>query len=149
MSIAAVEYVSAGLKLVPIPRGTKGPVTKHWNEETKCITTVADAQALADCNIGLAHLFSGTCTIDIDDYESTKAWMQDHSIDIDKYLNADNAVKIISGVANRAKLLYRLPDGVDYLATHKINEAGFELRCATVDGKKTVQDVLPPSIHQL
>jgi hypothetical protein len=62
-------------------------------------------------------------------------------------LGAEDAVQISSGRVNRAKLVYRLPDGVIYLPTldlRKSHGIGLELRCAQKDGTVTVTDVLPP-----
>lgn len=49
---------------------------------------------------------------------------------------------------HRAKLLYRLPDGVPWLPL--IPALGKGSSCAAAkDGASTVTDVLPPSIHEL
>jgi predicted P-loop ATPase len=97
--------------------------------------------------IGLAHAFSGTCCLDFDDLEQSAMWFfEEHGIDVHALLNAYDAVQIRSGRQNRGKLLYRLPAGIAPLITVKVPECGLELRCATRDGK-TVQDVLPPTIH--
>jgi len=52
-------------------------------------------------------------------------------------------VQIISGEANRGKLLYALPEP---LPSKSFADGAFELRCGTSAGK-TTQDLLPPSIH--
>ena len=73
----------------------------------------------------------------------------EHGINLTALLEADDAVQIISGKANRAKLLYRLAEDVLPLPTVQKGEGDsmvFELRCATKEGT-TVQDVLPPSVH--
>jgi hypothetical protein len=69
-----------------------------------------------------------------------------HGIDLAELMSADDAVMISSGRANRGKLLYALPSGVDPLPSRRPADSGLELRCATGAGL-TVQDVLPPSIH--
>jgi P4 family phage/plasmid primase-like protien len=141
----AAEYVTAGLVLVPIPRGKKGPEIKGWNLRRNCIETPEQAAKLNGHNIGLAHVYSRTCAVDVDDFKTADAWLSERGIDLAALLMADDAVQISSGREGRAKLLYRLPAGVESLTTHKIENA-LELRCAASNGL-SVQDVLPPSIH--
>jgi hypothetical protein len=73
-----------------------------------------------------------------------------HGIDLDDHLHASDAVVIHSGKKLSLKLLYRLPINCKPLESKKIigpdGLSAIEFRCATKDGK-TVQDVLPPSIH--
>jgi hypothetical protein len=142
-----VEYVRAGLRLVPIPSGSKGPRTTGWNLEQNAIATEEQAVALNGSNIGIAHAWSGTCAIDLDDLSLARDWLSARKVDIDALLKRADAVQITSGRPNRAKLLYRLSDGVKLLPTIKPHGSGLELRCATRDGQRTAQDVLPPSIH--
>lgn len=146
MSTPALDYINAGLVLVAIPRGLKGPRVEGWNRLENCITTIEQAAKLNGGNIGLAHTYARTCAIDFDNFEKGAAWLTERGVDVAALMMRDDAVQIISGRANRAKLLYRLPDGVEPLPTKKLDAIGLELRCATSDGL-TVQDVLPPSIH--
>lgn len=145
LSIAARQYVAAGWALVPIEPGSKGPKTPGWNRRENCITTV-DQCHRAKSNIGLAHAYSGTCALDFDDLEKSRAWLQAKGIRLDDLWDAPDAVRISSGRPNRGKLLFKLPDGVKPLVTHNLQEFGIELRCAAANGH-TMQDVLPPSIH--
>jgi len=141
------DYVQNGLVLVPIPEGTKGPRTKGWNEFENCIST-PDVEHQG--NIGLAHAYSGTCAIDIDDFDYAATWLSERGISLEGLLMADDSVQIVSGSQNRAKLLYRLPANLKPLASKKVKtpsgEDAIDFRCGT-EGGKTVQDVLPPSIH--
>lgn len=151
----ASDYAAHGLALVPIPMGKKGPNAKGWNTHENAITNPDQAAALRG-NIGLAHAYSTppTMALDIDDMPRAQAWLADRGIDLDLLLDADDAVQIVSGREGRAKLIYRLPEGVDPipLFTLKALKADgeelmvLELRCATLGGL-TVQDVLPPSVH--
>lgn len=134
------EYVNAGWALVPIPHGEKGPVSAGWQLRVRCITDPEVAEHM-DGNVGLAHAYSGTCAVDLDDLEKAREWFAQRGVDIDAYLSDPAAVRISSGRENRAKLLYRLPKT---LPSFKLD--GLELRCASRSGF-TVQDVLPPSIH--
>ena len=143
----AVDYVRAGLALVPIPRGSKGPTLAGWQTEQGAIRDETAAAKLNGGNIGLAHRWSGTCCIDVDDFEIATAWLQERGIGLVALLMAEDAVQIHSGKPNRAKLLYRLPAGLSYLPTKQPPGSGVEFRCANDDGTVTVQDVLPPSIH--
>lgn len=143
---AAELYIAKGLALVPIPFGGKGPRVKGWNNRANTITSPDQIELLTGQNIGLAHAYSGTCAIDIDDYVRTDEILTEHGLNLTELLTADDAVQISSGVKNRAKLLYRIP-GI--LPTFQFIEEGktiFEFRCGIANGL-THQDVLPPSIH--
>jgi KaiC/GvpD/RAD55 family RecA-like ATPase len=145
MSAPAVDYVRAGLALVPIPRGQKKPVIDNWQIRDNCIRTETAARKINGGNIGLAHAYSIPITgaLDIDNYEKALTWLAAKGVDLVALLTADDAVQITSDRDNRAKLLYRLPR---MLQTIKLDEDGLEFRCASSRGT-TVQDVLPPSIH--
>jgi hypothetical protein len=105
-----------------------------------CVSDPEIAEWL-DGNVGIAHAYSGTCAIDIDDLAKCTAWLAERSIDLAELLNAPDAVRIESR-PGRAKLLYALAKP---LPSFKL-PPGLELRCASVTGT-TVQDVLPPSVH--
>ena len=96
--------------------------------------------------LGLLHVSSKTCALDIDDLPAARALLAEQDIDLDALLNSPDAVRIESGKPGRAKLIYRLDSP---LATKKVVRDGhtiLELRCATAAGDN-VQDVLPPSVH--
>ena len=143
-------YCNNGLCLVAIPRGMKGPMTEGWNLRENGITNLKQLHLLDDSNVDLAHAFCEpypTCAVDFDDLMKAKNWFQKNGIEIDLYINADDAVHIVSGKANRLKLLFRLKAGP--MPSQVIKEDSktiLEFRCATRKGL-TVQDVLPPSIH--
>jgi hypothetical protein len=147
------EYCINGFALVPIPIGSKGPTHKGWNEKVNVITNPSDAIHIKH-NVGLAHLYCSsyiTATLDIDDYELSKNWLAGHGINLDSLLNADDAVQIVSGRPGRSKLLYKLPEGSPQMLTQQITDQNsksmvLEFRCASANGK-TMQDLLPPSIH--
>jgi hypothetical protein len=139
-------YIRAGLVLVPIPSGSKRPRTKHWNERTRCWASPADVPNGYSGNVGLAHAYSGTCALDIDDMARADPALSACGIDLAALLAAPDAVHVRSGRPGRDKLLYRLPAGVTLASINRSAAEGFELRCAATNGR-TVQDVLPPSIH--
>lgn len=145
LSLLARKYVSLGWALVPINSGTKAPKGEGWNLRENCVTTVDGCRKIK-ANIGLAHAYSGTCVLDFDDMQKAGPWLAERGIDMQALFDDPEAVQISSGRAHRGKLLYRLPPGVEPLQTRMIDAAGLELRCASAEGK-TVQDVLPPSIH--
>lgn len=145
LSLLARKYVANGWALVPIPSGGKFPTAKGWNLKANCVTTVEGCRRIR-ANVGLAHAYSRTCVLDFDDMAKAGVWLAEHGVDIAELWGALDAVKISSGRANRGKLLYRLPAGVAPLLTHQDHGGGIELRCASSNGK-TMQDVLPPSIH--
>lgn len=135
------DYARHGWALVPIPAGRKGPTTARWNTRDMVITDPAIAEHL-DGNVGLAHAYSGTCCIDVDDLTRAVAWLEERGLHLDEYLNAHDAVRIESR-PGRAKLLYALSKP---LPSFKLGNGALELRCASAGGL-TVQDVLPPSVH--
>lgn len=149
VSLAARQYASKGWVLVPIDHGTKGPSSRGWNTIGQCITQPEQCGRIKN-NMGLAHAFSRTAALDLDDITGAAAWLAQQGVALQNLLNAPDAVRISSGRPNRGKLLYRLPDGVAPLPSKAIkgeaNRTVLELRCATAEGL-TVQDVLPPSIH--
>lgn len=144
LQTAAVEYVAHGWRLVPLG-ADKRPVRAKWNERAKAVDTVEAAASLRSPGVGLAHAYSGTCCIDVDDPEPAAAWLRDRGVDVFGLMDAPDAVVILSPKPGRFKLLYRLPDGAGVLRT-AVPVKGLELRCAAANGK-TVQDVLPPSPH--
>jgi len=140
------EYVRAGLALVPIPGGSKAPRGKGWNLRARCWTNPGQVPGAYSGNVGLAHAYAGTCALDIDDMTRAAPALTGYGIDLAALLSASDAVHIRSGRQGRDKLLYRLPAGVTLASINRSAAEGFELRCAATNGR-TVQDVLPPSIH--
>ena len=146
-------YIEHGFALVPIPAGSKGPNLKGWNERENAITDLSNIKHIKG-NVGLAHaycLHGPTAAFDIDSLEKARSFLLNHNINLDDLLNAKDAVQISSGRVNRAKLLYRLPPDSALMVTHQATDPEdhsmiFELRCVSQNGK-TMQDVLPPSIH--
>lgn len=139
-------YIRHGWSLVPIPMGTKGPRTPGWNIKANALKSQTELPP--GYGIGLAHAYSGTMALDIDEWESTSVALKQHGIDLQSLYNANDAVIVDSGRAGHGKLLYQMPFGLA-LPSKKIIIKGltaYELRCATANGL-TVQDVLPPSIH--
>ncbi len=151
--ISAEKMLETGFSLIPIPLGQKGPTLPGWNTPERCLTNPTQHGILSGKNVGLAHAYctpTPTCAIDIDNYKHAKSWFATHGIDLCLLLRAPGVVVIWSGKKYSLKILYRLPPSVPALESKKINGAdgksAVEFRCATKDGK-TVQDVLPPSIH--
>jgi len=150
---AISAMLQKGWALVPIPPGQKGPVYSGWNLRSQCVTGLGCEHIFDGMNIGIAHAYctpAPTCAIDIDNYKAAKLWLATHGIDLNELLEASDAVVIWSGKKFSLKLIYTLPVGVAPLISTKVNgpdgRVALEFRCATRDGK-TVQDVLPPSIH--
>jgi len=136
------EYVEHGWKLVPVLPGHKGPRKRDWNK----IENVVTEPAYPMFSAGLAHAYSGTCAIDVDDYPKARDWFEQRGVDLDALFLDPTSVQIHSGKANHGKLLYALDTP---LASKQIKDSGsavVDFRCATAAGR-TVQDVLPPSIH--
>jgi len=140
------EYVEHGWALVPILPGHKSPTTRGWNRRENAITDPNKAEQLRSA--GLLHAASGTCAIDVDDYPRAREWLAERGVDLDALCNAPDAVQIVSGRINRAKLIYSLPEPLcsKKVALFDKNKSALDFRCATASGL-SVQDVLPPSIH--
>jgi hypothetical protein len=137
-------YLRHGWCLVPIQAGTKGPNTPQWNTRAACITESSDIPE--GMGGGLAHAFSGTAAIDLDNLFMAEVLFAERGIDLQALLDAPDAVQVISGRMGSGKLLYRLSAP---LPSKKLNINGqtiVEFRCSTADGL-TVQDLLPPSRH--
>lgn len=139
-------YIRAGWNLVPIPPNTKGPEHKGWNIRENCLKS--STQLPPGWGIGLAHAYSGTMALDIDEWDTAAFMLMMQGIDLVALYNAPDAVIVDSGRQGHGKLLYSMPFGLQ-LPSKKINHDKrtiYELRCGTANGL-TVQDVLPPSIH--
>lgn len=132
------QYLDLGWKICKIEPGTKGPKTPGWNARENALTNLDGV-----LGAGLLHAYSGTCAIDIDDWEKSESYLQEHGIDLTMLFIDPNAVTISSGTQGRGKLLYKLPTP---LPTIKVADGKLEFRCATKEGT-SVQDVLAPSIH--
>lgn len=153
---SADAYMRHGWALVPIPYGTKGPTRRGWNQREAMLTTAA---AIAPgMGIGLAHAYSGTMTVDVDEWDRATRELQIHGIDLQALYDAPDAVVIDSGRPGHGKLLYAMPFGLvlpsKKLVDKRVDDASgkvksynyLDLRCGTANGL-TVQDVLPPTIH--
>jgi len=93
--------------------------------------------------------------LDIDNYPVARAWLENRGVDLDALLAADDAVQIVSGRVDSAKLLYAVSPrpGVacaEYPGFDKngkpVKKLSLDFRCATAGGNSQ-QDVLPESIH--
>ncbi len=145
------SYIRHGWYLVPIAPQSKGPKSPNWNRKENCLTS--HTQLPAGYGVGLAHAYSGTCAIDIDDWDTAAAYLKTAGIDLQSLFDAPDSVAIDSGNKGHGKLLYATPFGMTLTSkkliatradTTKYNFLDF--RCATANNL-TVQDLLPPSIH--
>ena len=136
------SYIEHGWKLVPVLPGHKGPRKRDWNKIENVVTEPAYPMHSA----GLAHAYSGTCAIDVDDYPKAREWLEIRGVDLDALFLDPTSVQIHSGKANHGKLLYKLDTPLASKQIKSDGSAVIDFRCATAAGR-TVQDVLPPSIH--
>jgi len=135
------SYIQHGWKLCHVPEGTKGPQQAGWNKPENALT-----EAPQHGGVGLMHSYSGTCALDIDDYDAATVWLKERGINLHALFAAADAVAIDSGNPGHGKLLFLSPVP---LPTKKIVVDGkniLEFRCASVSGS-SMQDVLPPSRH--
>lgn len=138
---------------MPVRLGEKDPSTVGWNLRHNCVTDPALARTLMNKNIGLAHAYchpAPTCALDVDKYPFASKWLACRGVDVRALVEADDAVVIWSGKRHSIKALYRLPAALGAMPSVKIfgpdGNCALELRCASRTGR-TVQDVLPPSLH--
>ena len=151
--VTLTQLIETGLVLVPIPYGKKAPINSGWNLKENCVFEKSLISKVEGSNVGLAHAYcspSPTCALDIDHYPSAKIWFAMHGFDLDELINKDGNIGIYSGKKYSLKLIFRLPKSIGLIETKKIigpnGNCAIEFRCATKDDK-TVQDVLPPSLH--
>ena len=142
MHASVRDYLSLGWALCPIPDKSKAPNMPGWNRRENAIIH-QDQAGLITANVGLLHAYSGTVSIDVDDYGLAKLFLSQNGVDLDSLLSDSSSVLIDSGRKNRCKLLYRYHEPLQY---KKLSLQRLELRCANSNGG-SVQDVLPPSIH--
>ena len=62
-------YLRHGWHLIPLAPGTKRPMGDGWNKPG------AQLPLPPGCGIGLAHAFSGTMALDVDDWGTTEAYL--------------------------------------------------------------------------
>lgn len=141
------SYVRHGLVLVPVLPGEKRPINPQWQLSENCIRHPLVAGRLTAA--GLAHAYSGTCVLDIDDIDAARNALHELGFSLDRALSDAKMVRIDSGQPGRAKFVFKLETPLvsrvlAYTADKRHHAA--QLRCATADGK-TVQDILPPSKH--
>lgn len=147
LTVSFDSYIRNGWKLIPIPPNTKGPRNIGWNKQENCLTD--SSHIPTGYGVGLAHAYSGTMALDIDNWDEAKELLAAHNIDLTALYDARDAVTIDSGRQGRGKLLYAMPFGLTLTSKKITNDSGdvvYELRCAAINGT-TVQDILPPSVH--
>ena len=140
------SYMRQGWKVLMIPPGTKGPTHRGWNKIEGCISK--DSPLPEGWGIGLAHAYSGTMALDVDDWDKSHKYLKERGIDLTELFERADSVAIDSGNPGHGKLIFAMPLGMTMPSKKIIVDSvtAFELRCATKDGL-TVQDVLPPSKH--
>ena len=140
------KFLDLGWVLIPIKPRSKSPRCLKWNRRESAIKSIDDL--LPGEGVGLAHAYSGTMCVDIDNFKVASAFLAGHKVDLRALCMAEDAVCIESGVKGRGKLLYKMPKGL-VLPSKRLHINGdvyLEFLCASHAGY-TLQNVLPPSIH--
>jgi len=133
---------AAGFSLVAIPpvngKPTKAPINKGWNQARSASNPSGYSNNAADfinCegfNFGIYHGASNTLALDLDDVELARKVFDDITdLQLTDWLENDLRVEIKSPKANRGKLLFKLPQGID-AGLRQLKHEGkviFELRC--------------------
>ena len=115
-------YIRHGWSLVPIPINTKGPRTPGWNLRENALKSQADLPL--GFGIGLAHAYSGTMALDIDNWTITTTLLSACGIDLEALYNAPDAVVINSGKSGHGKLLYAMPFGAALPSRRRCDQLG-------------------------
>jgi P4 family phage/plasmid primase-like protien len=143
------RFCAAGLYLVPIPPHngipSKAPIAKGWNKP-RCLNNpdgysvnTDDFKSCNSFNFGLYHGTSCTLALDLDDVAlASKVFEDTANIQLSDWLNDDARAEIRSPKANRGKLLFKLPSGLNVSLKQlkkpkndnpKEYDVIFELRC--------------------
>jgi len=146
------RYINQNWRLVPLKPFSKAPsVYPGWNKLENTLNNVDNIPH--EAGVGIAHAYSGTMALDVDNWQESLKLLANEGIDLQALYNEPSAVIIDSSRANHGKLLYAMPDGlilsskkITYKDSEGVNQVAYELRCATTLGL-TVQDALPPTIH--
>jgi hypothetical protein len=144
---AAARYVSQGLVLVPIPHGSKKPLSSEWQKHGVDSTEKAQSIFNTRSNLGVIHEPSATAALDPDDPLAHEAF-ESISLNLDDFLNAPTPrIRGAKGI----KPIFRMPKGVR-LETKKLAfyyEENGKRKAHTIFELRGVggQDVLPPSLH--
>jgi hypothetical protein len=147
----AVRYIKEwGLKLVPIPRGTKAPREKGWNKEGNYIsdpTIARERWSNGAEGIGVVLGPSGLCSLDIDWPEQAEPVLAALGIDLRALRKMGPTIR---GNPARYRLIFAAPNGVvlgrkilawPRRAPGEEPPPLFELRGGDI------QDVFPPTEH--
>lgn len=139
---SALQLVSAGFKLVPLPWGQKGPRSKGWNQPDQLIGDLERARQVwsRPHNVGIHLGASGLVSLDIDDHAGASAWLAERGLDLAQLIGQHPHPIIGRGV----RLPFRLPGGVA-LQRQVLSLGGrvvLELRAG-----QGCQDVAPGSLH--
>lgn len=142
--MTARDFLAAGFALVPINLGEKAPKVPGWQLERNAVRGVENAGKFLG-NAGLLHAWSGTCAIDVDDYDAADEWLTKRGVNLERLFCAEDAVTVSSGRSNRGKLLYRLPSDMAKPPSRKVSADDgrviLEFRCASTSGE-SMQDVV-------
>jgi Bifunctional DNA primase/polymerase, N-terminal len=161
MSIAKIasRYISDyGIAIVPIPKGSKGPIGTGWNKPGGYFLDPDQAiqffsrENNTNSSIGAVLDASNLVSFDVDNVEWTNHIFSEFGIDI---FALRDACPTIQGDPGRFRIMFRAPEGV------KLNRKSISWPVEKIDpenpDKKTftvfefrggpVQDVLPPSYH--
>ena len=147
----AIRYIKEyQFRLVPIPKGTKGPVDPGWNLPGRYVTDPEVARQRwnngTDQGIGVVLGPSGVCSADIDFPEHAERVLSDLGIDLPALRKA---TPTIQGNPARYRMMFKAPCVVlsrKALVWPPRNPGEkpltlFELRAGDI------QDALPPTLH--
>lgn len=142
------HYIECGFVLIPFRQmGNKPQRLKGWNQFDKCITRLSQYDFEKYNGVAIAHLYSNTFGLDIDDLSASIPIFEQHGIDLIKLLTDPEQFVIQSPSQNRAKIIFQLPFGIPLQSSIvKDNSVLFEFHCAT--NELTDDDILPPSTHK-
>ena len=144
-----VRYVRHGWRLIPLDVGDKAPRQRGWNREELTLSEPEDVRGVRSA--GLAHAYSGTCAIDIDNIKASQQYLKQFGIDLKAMYMATDAVRILSGRKNRAKLLYRISDPLQSIKIIELIDGIktniIDFRCATATGLTVQRQLVGPVLR--
>lgn len=131
-------YEKTTFKLIPLISNSKKPLGTGYNESNYNPTINTN-------QVAIAHLPSGTCSLDVDDYaQSCLYFSQTFNVDLKALLESNPY--IYSGNPNKYKIIFKLSRPLQTKQITKDKKVIFELRCKSKNGKTSI-DTIPPSMH--
>lgn len=131
-------YQNTTFRLIPLIPHSKKPLEQGYNKP--------EYQPTINTNqVALAHLPSGTCSLDIDDYNASSLYFKEH-FNIDLKTLIESYPYIYNGNPNKFKIIFKLSAPLRTKQVSQGRKVIFELTCIDSKGLTAI-DTIPPSVH--